>query len=288
MQRTAEATHFKSMKELLEEAERATEKDVVLQKYRAIFEYITQKERENVQRFVEQEAKFVDTVDRIKNLLEQRSSIIPDIPDQILVPEISPPSSPAPARQKGRRKNNGKRRGGDTTPPDAPKKRAPPSYTKKLWQAFGTPRPGIVLPTSIPFPISPAPPKRKAESPTSITEPLKNLRLMTDEECEKEMESWGFTLDPTRTVTEPEIIKNDISLTATLKDFKQEFSKSIQCNVTVKFLNEMGLEPVRDNPNAKGEMWLCVGCNQLLASAIIDLTTNELCCGLGHTNLIRM
>jgi hypothetical protein len=30
MQRTAEATHFKSMKELLEEAERATEKDGML------------------------------------------------------------------------------------------------------------------------------------------------------------------------------------------------------------------------------------------------------------------
>jgi hypothetical protein len=263
----------------------------MLEKYRAIFEYITKKERENVQRFVEQEAKFVETVDQIKNLLEKRSSTIPDIPDQFIETEISPPTSPAPSKQRGTRKNNGKRRAGDVTPPDAPKKsRAHPSYTKRLWHAFGTPIPGMPV-TPVPYPMSPPlVNKRKIcpTSPSSITEPLKNLRLMTDEECEKEMASWGFTLDPTRTVTEPEIIKNDISLTATLKDFKQEFSKSIQCNVTVKFLKDMGLEPVRDNPNAKGEMWLCVGCNQLLASAIIDLTTNELCCGLGHTNLIRM
>jgi hypothetical protein len=281
MQRASEET----LAELLARAALAETQGTILQKYKAIFEQISQKEKENIRNFIDQELKIVKSVD---TLLKQNSNTIPDIPDQILVPEISPPSSPAPAKQGGRRKDNGKRRGGDTTPPDAPKKRAPPSYTKKLWQAFGTPKPGIVLPTPIPFPLSPTTPKRKAESPTSITEPLKNLRLMTDEECEKEMESWGFTLDPTRTVTEPEIIKNDISLTATLKDFKQEFSKSIQCNVTVKFLNEMGLQPVRDDPKAKGEMWLCVDCDQLLASAVIDLTTNELCCGLGHTNLIRM
>jgi hypothetical protein len=125
----------------------------MLEKYRAIFEYITKKERENVQRFVEQEAKFVDTVDQIKNLLEQRSSTIPDIPDQFIETEISPPTSPAPASKEEQ---------GRTTAKDElamlllqmPLRRvaAHPSYTKRLWHAFGTPIPGMPVPTPVPYP----------------------------------------------------------------------------------------------------------------------------------------